>query len=308
MAKHAARLGQSFGSSRETLNVGNNEIETIPDIKVRDAYRSTVEYVFSDGIGKISAQFARQVATKYGLSSTPSAFQIRYGGFKGVVAVDPTSSKKLSLRQSMKKYESNNTKLDVLQFSKYQPCFLNRQIITLLSTLGVEDVVFEKKQREAVAQLDTILTDPAKAHEALKLMAPGEIAKVLKEMLKCGYKPDSEPFLSMMLQTFRASKLLDLRTKTRIFIPDGRSMMGCLDETRTLEYGQVFVQFSTAGRGQFYDDSISYFKHNSILEGKVAVAKNPCLHPGDIRILKAVDVPALHHMVNCIVFPQKGNR
>ncbi|XP_027151290.1 probable RNA-dependent RNA polymerase 1 [Coffea eugenioides] len=308
VAKYAARLGQSFGSSRETLNVGRHEIEMIPDIKVRDAYRSTVEYVFSDGIGKISAQFARQVATKYGLSYTPSAFQIRYGGFKGVVAVDPTSSKKLSLRQSMKKYESNNTKLDVLQFSKYQPCFLNRQIITLLSTLGVEDVVFEKKQREAVAQLDTILTDPVKAHETLKLMAPGEIAKVLKEMLKCGYKPDSEPFLSMMLQTFRASKLLDLRTKTRIFIPDGRSMMGCLDETRTLEYGQVFVQFSTAGRGQFYDDSISYFKHNSVLEGKVAVAKNPCLHPGDIRILKAVDVPALHHMVNCIVFPQIGNR
>ncbi|XP_027151117.1 RNA-dependent RNA polymerase 1-like [Coffea eugenioides] len=308
VAKHAARLGQSFGSSRETLNVGNREIETIPDIKVRDAYRSTVEYVFSDGIGKISAQFARQVATKYGLSSTPSAFQIRYGGFKGVVAVDPTSSKKLSLRQSMKKYESNNTKLDVLQFSKYQPCFLNRQIITLLSTLGVEDVVFEKKQREAVAQLDTILTDPAKAHEALKLMAPGQIANVLKEMLKCGYKPDSEPFLSMMLQAFRASKLLDLRTKTRIFIPNGRLMMGCLDETRTLEYGQVFVQFSGAGRGQFYDDSIPYSKHNNILEEKVAVAKNPCLHPGDIRILKAVDVPELHHMVDCIVFPQKGKR
>ncbi|KAK3021860.1 hypothetical protein RJ639_047782 [Escallonia herrerae] len=50
----------------------------------------------------------------------------------------------------------------------------------------------------------------------------------------------------MMLQTFHASKLLDLRNKTRIFVPSGRSMMGCLDETRTLEYGQVFVQFSLA--------------------------------------------------------------
>ncbi|XP_027151354.1 probable RNA-dependent RNA polymerase 1 [Coffea eugenioides] len=308
VAKYAARLGQSFSSSTETLNVGRHEIEMISDIEVRGGYFGTTKYVFSDGIGKMSAQFARQVATKCGLSFTPSAFQIRYGGFKGVVAVDPTSSKKLSLRESMMKYESDNTKLDVLAWSKYQPCFLNRQLITLLSTLGVKDVVFEKKQREAVAQLDTILTDPLRAHEALELMAPGENTNVLKEMLKCGYKPDSEPFLSMMLQTFRASKLLDLRTKTRIFIPDGRSMIGCLDETRTLEYGQVFVQFSSAGRRQFYDDSISYYEHKNILKGTVVVAKNPCLHPGDIRILKAVDLPALHHMVDCVVFPQKGKR
>ncbi|XP_071927776.1 RNA-dependent RNA polymerase 1-like [Coffea arabica] len=139
-------------------------------------------------------------------------------------------------------------------------------------------------------------------------MAPGENTNVLKEMLICGYKPDSEPFLSMMLQTFRGSKLLDLRTKTRIFIPSGRSMMGCLDETRTLEYGQVFVQFSGAGRRQFYDDSVPSSAHSLILEGKVVVAKNPCLHPGDIRILKAVNLPALHHMVDCVVFPQKGRR
>ncbi|XP_027100775.1 probable RNA-dependent RNA polymerase 1 [Coffea arabica] len=309
VAKYAARLGQSFSSSTETLNVGRHEIQMIPDIEVRGAYLGALKFVFSDGIGKISYEFARQVAMKCGLRSfSPSAFQIRYGGFKGVVAVDPTSSKKLSLRQSMMKYDCDNTKLDVLAWSKYQPCFLNRQLITLLSTLGVKDVVFEKKQREAVAQLDTILTDPLRAHEALELMAPGENTNVLKEMLICGYKPDSEPFLSMMLQTFRASKLLDLRTKTRIFIPSGRSMMGCLDETRTLEYGQVFVQFSGAGRRQFYDDSVQPSAHSLILEGKVVVAKNPCLHPGDIRILKAVNLPALHHMVDCVVFPQRGRR
>ncbi|PKI18436.1 hypothetical protein CRG98_049290, partial [Punica granatum] len=111
-------------------------------------------------------------------------------------------------------------------------------IITLLSTLGVPDGVFEQKQREAVDQLDSILTDPLKAQEALDLMAPGENTEVLKQMLVCGYEPDKEPFLSMMLRTFRASKLFVLRKKTGIFIPEGRSMMGCLDETQTLEYGQ----------------------------------------------------------------------
>lgn len=311
VAKYAARLGQSFSSSTETLSVRRDEIEMIDDI-VRTYEQE--RYVFSDGIGKISAEFAQNVALKCGLKKfTPSAFQIRYGGFKGVVAVDPTSSKKLSLRDSMKKYESQNIKLDVLAWSKYQPCFLNRQLVTLLSTLGVKDDVFEEKQREAVSQLDAILVDPLRAQEALELMAPGENTNILKEMLKCGYKPNSEPFLSMMLQAFRASKLLDLRVKTRIFIPSGRSMMGCLDETNTLEYGEVFVQFSGAERRQFFDDDSRMFYQDFpgrsfLIEGKVVVAKNPCLHPGDIRVLKAVDVPALHHLIDCVVFPQKGNR
>ncbi|KAL9247739.1 hypothetical protein vseg_021140 [Gypsophila vaccaria] len=310
VAKYAARLGQSFGSSTETLTVARHEVELIDDVKTVSGRQS---YVFSDGIGKISAEFAFRVATKCGFkSSTPSAYQIRYGGYKGVVAVDPTSYRKLSLRPSMCKYKSDNDKLDVLAYSKYQPCFLNRQLITLLSTLGVHDRAFENKQREALNQLDAVLTDPLKAQAALELLCPGEVTNILKEMLKCGYKPDAEPFLSMMLQTFRAAKLQELRTKTRIFIPRGRAMMGCLDETRTLEYGEVFVQVS-GGRfrnigNDLIPDTCVENEPNRVLHRKVVVAKNPCLHPGDVRVLMAVDVPALHHMVDCVVFPQKGKR
>ncbi|KAJ8648447.1 hypothetical protein MRB53_001470 [Persea americana] len=309
VAKYAARLGQSFGSSQETLTVMKNEIENIPDIKTEDK-----KYNFSDGIGKISVEFAERIASLCGLSSTPSAFQIRYAGYKGVVACDPKSSYKLSLRkESMCKYVSENTKLDILAWSKYQPCFLNRQVITLLSTLGVKDRVFQMKQQQAVHQLDAILTDPGMAHEALEVMSPGENSRVLREMLRCGYKPDVEPYLSMMLQNLRASKLWELRTKTRIFTRKGRTMMGCIDETGTLEYGQVFVNISRVGRKRFYDDGLDAvggieLDTSFVLVGKVFVAKNPCLYPGDLRVLFAVDVPALHHMVDCVVFPQKGKR
>ena len=51
VAKYAARLGQSFSSSRETFNVYMHKIEIIPDIEVES---DGVNYVFSDGIGKIS--------------------------------------------------------------------------------------------------------------------------------------------------------------------------------------------------------------------------------------------------------------
>ncbi|GJV96678.1 probable RNA-dependent RNA polymerase 1, partial [Tanacetum coccineum] len=306
VAKYAARLGQSFGSSKESLSVAQYEVEKISDVEI---IRNGTKYVFSDGIGKISKAFAQRVSKKCGYGFTPSAFQIRYAGYKGVVAVDPTSVMKLSLRNSMSKFESDNTKLDILAISKYQPCYMNRQLITLLSTLGVRDFVFERKQKEAVDLLDAILKEPLKAQEALELMSPGENTNIMKEMLSCGYKPNAEPFLSMMLQVFRAAKLLEIRTKTRIFVPKGRSMMGCLDETRTLEYGEVFVQFSGVGKRPLSDDYSGFGSNNfKIVLGKVVVAKNPCLHPGDVRVLKAVNVPALHHMVDCVVFPQKGQR
>ncbi|KAI7725319.1 hypothetical protein M8C21_029667, partial [Ambrosia artemisiifolia] len=298
VAKYAARL--------ESLSVECGDVEKIPDIEI---VRSGTKYVFSDGIGKISAEFAKRVSSKCGYDVIPSAFQVRYGGYKGVVAVDPTSYMKLSLRKSMCKFESDNTKLDILAVSKYQPCYMNRQLITLLSTLGVPDHIFEKKQREAVCLLDAILVEPMKAEEALDLMSPGENTNVMKGMLSCGYKPNAEPFLSMMLQVFRATKLLELRTKTRVFVPKGRAMMGCLDETRTLEYGEVFVQYSSAGSRPLGDEHRGIGSYKSrIVTGNVVVAKNPCLHPGDVRVLRAVNVPALRHMVDVVVFPQKGAR
>jgi RNA-dependent RNA polymerase len=38
------------------------------------------------------------------------------------------------------------------------------------------------------------------------------------------------------------------------------------------------------------------------------VTRNPCLHPGDIKVLKAVkiDDPRFNNILNCIVFPKKG--
>ncbi|KAH0985408.1 hypothetical protein GBA52_012585 [Prunus armeniaca] len=311
VAKHAARLGQSFSSSKEAFSVGEDEVELIPDVEIE---RDGVKYCFSDGIGKISADCAARVARKFELSRTPSVFQIRYGGYKGVLAVDPTLSKNLSLRKSMCKYQSNNTTLDVLKWSKYQPYFLNREVITLLSTLGVPDDVFMEKQKQVLNQLDGVLADPLREQKTMELLFQGEVINILKEMVLCGYTPDAEPFLAMMLHAYSAEKLQKLRSKTRIFVPNGRSMMGCLDETGTLEYGQVFVQCSHRGSRQFYDASSHIISGSSssedsfIVKGKVVVAKNPCLHPGDMRVLMAVNVPALHHLVDCVVFPQKGKR
>ncbi|CDY67527.1 BnaUnng02230D [Brassica napus] len=111
-------------------------------------------------------------------------------------------------------------------------------MISILSTLGVSDNVFEKKPKKVVDTLDSFLADHMKI---LHLMPLREYTKFLKDLISYGFKP-SEPFLSMMLHHIRESKLVELRTKMCILIPKSRSMMGCIDETNLLEYGETKVQ------------------------------------------------------------------
>lgn len=41
---------------------------------------------------------------------------------------------------------------------------------------------------------------------------------------------------------------------------------------------------------------------------QLLVTRNPCLNPGDLRLLKGVDRPELRHLYNVVVFSSKGER
>ena len=84
MAKYAARLGQCFSSTRTApgLKVSGETWTQIPDIKTKD-----LRYTFTDGAGIVTREFAEHIAREAldmeDFSRLPSAFQIRFGGFKG---------------------------------------------------------------------------------------------------------------------------------------------------------------------------------------------------------------------------------
>ena len=73
-------------------------------------------------------------------------------------------------------------------------------------------------------------------------------------------------------------------------------MFGVVDEYALLEAGQVFIQITDEDGSQ------------TVLEGPIAITKNPCHHPGDLRVLHAVDHSRLHHLYDVLVFPQQGFR
>ena len=64
-----------------------------------------------------------QVSKNLGMKNEPSAYQIRYGGCKGMLAVDPTlpegnTREILQLRESMKKFESSHASLEICEGSR----------------------------------------------------------------------------------------------------------------------------------------------------------------------------------------------
>lgn len=310
VSKCAARMGQLFSSSTQIFAVPNQDVEVIPDIEVSS---DGIDYCFSDGIGKISLSFARQVAQKCGLDKTPSAFQIRYGGYKGVIAVDCNSFRKLSLRSSMLKFESKNRMLNVTKWSESMPCYLNREIVTLLSTLGVKDETLEALQQEQLNLLGKMRMNREAALNVLENLNGFDSKNVLVGMLQHGYEPNLEPYLSMMVQAHYENLLTDLKTRSRIYVPNGRVLIGCLDESGILNYGQVFLRITMTKAELEMGDQTFFRKvdeETCIVLGKVVVTKNPCLHPGDIRVLDAVYDAELEErgMVDCLLFPQNGER
>ncbi|MFS7909401.1 putative RNA-directed RNA polymerase [Helianthus anomalus] len=291
VAKCAARMGQCFSSTYATVDVMSHEI----DWKIKDIKRNG--YTFSDGIGKISTELALEVAERLQLKDNqPSAYQIRYAGCKGVVACWPDKNDekfKLSLRPSMKKFESDHTVLEICSWTRFHPGFLNRQIITLLSSLNVKDEIFWDMQMKMVKKLDLMLENTDVAFDVVTASC-AESGNTASIMLGSGFDPRTEPHLRGMLNSIRITQLEDLREKARIFVNDGRFLMGCFDELGVLEEdGSKFMETK---------------RNLSVIKGNVVIAKNPCLHPGDVRVLKAVNEPRLEHLVDCLIFPQKGNR
>ncbi|CAO2208303.1 unnamed protein product [Urochloa humidicola] len=308
VAKHAARMGQCFSSTYATVVMQPDEVnECLEDVERNG-------YIFSDGIGKITPDLAMEVAKTLQLTDNPpSAYQIRYAGFKGVIAVwqGENDGIRLSLRPSMRKFESTHTVLEVVSWTKFQPGFLNRQIITLLSSLNVPDAIFSQMQEAMLSNLNNILSDTDVAFDVVTTSC-AEQGNTAALMLSAGFLPGTEPHLKAMLLAIRSSQLLGLLEKTRIFVPKGRWLMGCLDELGILEQGQCFIRASSPSLNNCLVKHGPRFssanKNAETIMGTVVMAKNPCLHPGDVRILEAVDVPELHHLVDCLVFPQNGER
>jgi RNA-dependent RNA polymerase len=317
IAKFGARLGQCFSTTRYIASSKALKMQMIPDIERNG-------FMFTDGVGKISLFLAKMAAEELGLPNAwedpPSLFQFRLAGCKGVLALDPTiSGKEVHIRKSQYKFPAEFDGLEIIRASAFATAYFNRQLIVVLSTLGVPVHVFIRKQQEWIDCLAQVTEDETVALEKLQRNVDiNQVSLTMAGMILDGFMSVRDPFLMSLLHLWRAYNIKALKEKARIFIEKGAFVLGCVDETATL-HGHFNEEQDRPGMTR--EEKLSHLPeiflqvsdtakpgHYKVITGVCVLARNPSLHAGDVRIVRAIDVPALHHLKDVVVLPQTGDR
>ncbi|KAJ5816384.1 hypothetical protein N7447_008617 [Penicillium robsamsonii] len=316
VAKYAARLGQCFSTTRAFTG---SSVQTAPcDDIIRNGF------TFSDGVGKISKFLAQMVTSQHKIKTLtgdpPSAFQFRLGGAKGMLVVSPDPlPQEVHLRPSQQKFETNQAGLEIIRWSQFSLATLNRQLILVLSALDIPDEVFHKKLNSMLGGFHRAMSNDSKAVQLLqKYIDPNQTTLKLAQMVSDGFRRHDEPFANTMLELWKSWHLKHLKEKAKIVIDQGANLLGAMDETgvlkgyyknalprRRVSYAdklaalpEIFVQICRLdGDGEY-----------EVIEGLCILARNPSLHPGDIRVVRAVNKPELQALRDVVVLPQTGDQ
>ncbi|GAA6014601.1 hypothetical protein JCM11491_000166 [Sporobolomyces phaffii] len=307
-AKYFARISQAFTSSRPSFNLDSTQVLRIPELVADDGS------LFSDGVGTISPSLAAEVVSALGIAvsnkkRTPTCFQVRIGGAKGMLQVDPAlNGKTMALRPSQIKFQSEMSSLEIADIFPARAGFLNRPLIKVLEDLGVPAQAFLALQRAATSKVrKSRLELPAAIRllEKWNLSHSSRLSSTLTFLARdratssTGF---SNPFVSQCLDAAVVHVLRDIKYKARIPLPGCYNLVGVVDISDTLAEGEIYARVQrTDGKSEY-------------LEGTVAISRSPTNHPGDVQLVRAVGkLPPgggdrIRNLVNCVVFSARGKR
>ena len=124
-------------------------------------------------------------------------------------------------------------------------------------------------------------------------------------MNSCGINKTNDRLIKAIIESNLDLLYNDIKKKARIYIEDSAYVIGIMDEYNILNYGEAYLHIKR--------DNLDL-----ILDQKCAVAKCPCLHPGDIRVLtfkkyregdeSTKKYEIFNRYENVVIFPSKGKR
>ncbi|KAG8870576.1 hypothetical protein FRC20_011669 [Serendipita sp. 405] len=324
-ARYGARIGQAFSATEPTIDIGFHEIIQIGDKESNTDPPS----VFTDGVSPMSPELAaeiwsimtnKQSKRRFKESPPPSAFQIRFGGAKGVFCVCSSmkGSRHIAIRPSMSKFESTDSVVEVSKaFDRPMDTFLNRPLVMLLETLGVPLKPLMELQRQALDRTEekswscptmAQLLEESGLGGAFALPSifthlsprPGEVDITQRS----GDPPSSMVAFLQRVIRFSVNHILwEIKYKARIKVPDAWTLVGVADEHDYLREGEIYACIRKL------DGEIIY------IEGPVLISRSPTVHPGDARMVRAIGRPphfgsgvGLSLLFNCVVFSCRGKR
>ena len=323
MFKYMSRMGLFCTSESPVLDVVPGDWETIEDSLTADKTK-----VLTDGSGFIDRELLLQISKEHPSVVPPGccAIQIRHSGNKGVLVASPMNrpgrdaispGKKVAMRRSMVKFESDHGHLCVVKAAVYHRLRLNRDILNLLFSVagsGAEGddwdayPVVNAMQDEELSRLAMVLID----HQTARLELVEHTAfdrRDLKLLEQCAEVFTNERHFCRLLRHIYDYKIKHLRAKTHIPVELGALLMGIPDPFGILDDGEIFLQIRKTDVGTAHDDQSTA----EVITGSVLLYRNPLLHPGDTRVLNAVDLADKGDLgaelksqyVNVVVFPAR---
>lgn len=182
---------------------------------------------------------------------------------------------------------------------------LNRQFIKILEDLGISENVFLNLQDAAVEELrsrtDQAINIATFLENDVECTKATGIPTLIRQLDEIGIDYRQDEFLYGVVEMAIVTKLRDIKYRGRIPVKGGVTLYGIMDETGYLREGEIYVVTETPPEGG----------RKVHVQPNVIVTRSPAMHPGDVQIVNAVDVPQyspLKQLSNVIVFSQHGSR
>ncbi|OCH86893.1 RdRP-domain-containing protein [Obba rivulosa] len=329
-SKYAARMAQAFTATDPSVSITRDQWELMPEL-------GEAPYLYTDGVGTISPELGDKIWEALCAAAPegqrrgvrPSAYQIRFLGFKGMVAVDEQlKGIRMRLRPSMNKFTSRDeaeAKIEIARSFDYPgTCYLNRPLVTVLEDRGVEKEAFLKLQERTKAEIYTATDTILQAINVLKANSLGNSFKlsfIFQGLKTIGMGMPHErhvqvledPFFDRLLQYAQNYILRGIKHDARIPIPDSYLLVGVADEGPAYE-AEGYKNVYTLPEGHIFacvqhpDDP-----EPTYLRGSVAITRSPTIHPGDVQQVTAIGKPPddqlcfFRNLKNVVVLPSAGS-
>lgn len=317
----AKKIGLFFSPFEQSVELGEGNYTVLKDIKRGIFERHT----FTDGCGFMSKQFVSRIASQ--LSEVnypePSAVKVRFQGFEGMLVLKEKRTNGPALRDECKdtsgsreggrndpqvQFHKSMKKLTIPDQAMRQSlssicivdhsrpniiAYLDEKLIMLLVARGVSVTYLKSLQDGYYSQLKRMCDDSSTADYFLRLTGRSNRMSEdlhflrrdeITEMIDCIEDTEHEP------PRHPAARI-------RILVPNTRVVFGVCDPYKRLKYGECYFKPTL-----LHED-----EENFAAEKEVVVARSPCFHPGDLRVLKlAREKPEYERLKDCLVLPVKG--
>jgi hypothetical protein len=210
------------------------------------------------------------------------------------------TKRKIQLHSSQIKFDSIRLTLEVIKVSKPSKVYLNRQSISLLSSLGVRNYAFQDLLSEAMPHYKKYeLTKKKLSYDLVSDFYSDGRMKDFQSIINQGFLELNDPFINNLLSAYLNKQLLSIREECKLYVKYGAKVFAIIDELSTLGENEVFIQI--VGPSGFASD-------RQVVEGPCLVYRDHSCFPGDARIVYAVDEPKLRHLTNVLVYSSYDTR